>query len=72
MRILERDLGYALISAVDSLIKSVTLVIYAENTSSAGYKFAVLKCCTCLEYELAACIDACDLVTLLIALGISA
>ena len=67
------DLLNAFICAVDSLIKSITLIIHSENTSSGRYDIAVsIECSTCLEYELAACVDTGDLVALLIGLGISA
>ena len=72
MHVLERDLGNAFVSAVDCLIKSVCLIVYAKYAASARNELAVLKRSTCLEYELAAGVDACDLVAFRIALRLSA
>ena len=72
MHVLEGDLRDAFVCAVDSLVKCICLIVYAENASAARNELAVLERGACLEYELAASIDACDLVTLCIALRLSA
>ena len=72
VHILEGDLCNTFVCAVYSLIKCICLIVYAENASAARNELTVLKRGSCLEYDLAADIDTCDLVTLRIALRISA